>query len=404
MKKIISLLLALSLCLSFVACGETTPEVKEPVDGWVCAWGSAMQQVTDSEKLPQNTSLNENTFRQVIVPTLGGEKLRLTFSNVFGSIPLQIQEVKIAKLVKIGSSEIIPETELSVTFEGATKINIEAGLEAITDEIAMNFNAYEPLAVSVKFGKYIGGAFTGHTFNYQTAWIAEGNQVSAVKFEKPEVSNCAFYLSRMDVWAKAGTTAVVALGDSITEGIGATVDAFSRWPDVLNSLNNQNGITNVSVVNMGIGGQRIEGYNPVSDRIERDLLNIAGVDTCILLLGANDIGMAKEDTSQKIIDAIEEVVKTCKDAGIKIYVGTIMPMKNHDYYTAEHEAIRQAVNAHIRKGEGYDGVIDFDALFQDPADPEKMKEEYNSPWKDYLHPGDAGYKAMADLAYEILNK
>ncbi|MBR5121465.1 MAG: hypothetical protein IKU89_02840, partial [Oscillospiraceae bacterium] len=303
MKKIISLLLALSLCLAFVACGETTPEVKEPVDGWVCAWGSAMQQVTDSEKLPQNTSLNENTFRQVIVPTLGGEKLRLTFSNVFGSIPLQIQEVKIAKLVKIGSSEIIPETELSVTFEGATKINIEAGLEAITDEIAMNFNAYEPLAVSVKFGKYIGGAFTGHTFNYQTAWIAEGNQVSAVKFEKPEVSNCAFYLSRMDVWAKAGTTAVVALGDSITEGIGATVDAFSRWPDVLNSLNNQNGITNVSVVNMGIGGQRIEGYNPVSDRIERDLLNIAGVDTCILLLGTNDIGMAKEDTSQKIIDA-----------------------------------------------------------------------------------------------------
>ena len=197
---------------------------------------------------------------------------------------------------------------------------------------------------------------------------------------------------------------VVALGDSITEGIGATVDAYSRWPDVLNSLNNQNGITNVSVVNMGIGGQRIEGYNPVSDRIERDLLNIAGVDTCILLLGTNDIGMAKEDTSQKIIDAIEEVVKTCKDAGIKIYVGTIMPMKNHDYYTAEHEAIRQAVNAHIRKSEGYDGVIDFDALFQDPADPEKMKAEYNSPWKDYLHPGDAGYKAMADLAYETLNK
>ena len=404
MKKIISLLLALSLCLAFVACGETTPEVKEPVDGWVCAWGSAMQQVTDSEKLPKDTPLNENTFRQVIMPTLGGEKLRLTFSNVFGSIPLQIQEVKIAKLVKIGSSEIIPETELSVTFEGATKINIEAGLEAITDEIAMNFNAYEPLAVTIKFGKYIGGAFTGHTFNYQTAWIAEGNQVSAVKFEKPEVSNCAFYLSRMDVWAKAGTTAVVALGDSITEGIGATVDAFSRWPDVLNSLNNQNGITNVSVVNMGIGGQRIEGYNPVSDRIERDLLNIAGVDTCILLLGTNDIGMAKEDTSQKIIDAIEEVVKTCKDAGIKIYVGTITPMKNHDYYTAEHEAIRQAVNAHIRKGEGYDGVIDFDALFQDPADPEKMKDEYNSPWKDYLHPGDAGYKAMAELAYETLNK
>ncbi len=394
MKKFLSVILAAIVLLALVGCGEKSAE---PVDGWVCAWGSALQK-TDSEKQP-SLELNENTFRTVVMPALGGEKLRLTFSNALGTIPLQIEEVRIAKLANIGSSEILPETDTAVTFEGKTKINIENGLEAVTDEISLSFNAYEPLAVTVKFGKYIGGGAYGHTFNYSTAWVAPGNQVSSTVLENAEVTNCCFYLTRCDVWAEAGTECIVAFGDSITDGIGATVDKYSRWPDVLNSLNAQNGAGNVSVVNMGIGGQMLTGSNPANNRAERDILQVSGVKKCVILLGTNDIGLAKTDNSQEIIDALNEISSLCRAAGIKVYVGTVMPMKNHDYYTAEHEKIRQTVNEYIRTKGDFDGVIDFDNLFKDPADPEKMREEYNSPWKDYLHPGDEGYKAMAELVY-----
>jgi lysophospholipase L1-like esterase len=205
--------------------------------------------------------------------------------------------------------------------------------------------------------------------------------------------------------------AIVAFGDSITDGSRSTPDTNNRWPDHLARRLQAQGIR-MGVLNAGIGGNRVlsettlpagvdvravgAGVNALA-RFEHHVLSLPGVTHVIVLEGINDIGNARENltpTAEDLIAAHKQLIEQAHARGIKIIGATLTPFWGANYYTDAGEAKREAVNEWIRSGKAYDGVIDFDKATRDPGDPKKFLDRFDSC--DYLHPSDAGYKAMGD--------
>ena len=347
--------------------------------------------------MPYEFSLKENTCRQIITPTISGGKLRLRLSNQHGSIPLIIESVHIAKAESLGSSRIDVSTDTAVTFGGEAGITIDTGLTAESDEIAFEATALEPLAITIKFGKFVGSTPSCHATANTTCWIAQGDCVSDEVMPSGQTMSCFYYLAGLDVWAEAGKEVIVCLGDSITDGVGASMDKNAAWPDKLaEHLNGE-----AAVINMGISGDNITGEWGIRSRLDRDVIDLPGVTYCMLMIGINDIGGSQEDITEKITADYKEVVERCHEKGIKVYACTMTPIKGSGYYSELHEKIRAACNDFIKSGKGgFDGVIDMSASVEREDDPIQMKDEYNCPWGDFLHPGDAGYEVMGKLAYD----
>lgn len=398
MKKILLLLLSLAMLLSLASCGDGG-KMPDPAaqDGWYASWGTAAQRAGNDE-IPTTVRLKENTCRQIITPTLSGDKLRLTISNEMGSIPLIIEKMHIADSNGLGSSGINTNTDTAVTFNGEESFTIEIGETVTTDEISFDVKAFSPIAVTTKFGKYIGGDITCHITANTTCWIAEGDHVSDISMPAGQTMGCWYYITGMDVWAEAGTDVIVCLGDSITDGVGASMDKNASWPDKLSELfkGDEKG-----VINMGISGNILSGDWGVKSRLERDVLNVAGAKYCLLMIGINDIGGSSEDITGKLIADYKEIVTRCHEKGIMVYACTMTPIKGSGYYSADHEAIRAACNEFLMSDKGgFDGFVDFSSAIARDDDPEQMKDEYNCPWGDFLHPGDMGYEVMAKLAHD----
>lgn len=407
-KKFIPIFLSfLVLVLPLASCGKKEEPVPVEEDGWICAWGAAME-TADADQLPSNPRLRDNTCRQVIRPTVSGDKITLTFSNEYGEIPLVFESVHIAKLLYAGSPAVDVSTDAVITFGGKEDVTVNAGESVTSDEIEFSFDALELLAVSVKLGSYTGGTVTCHRQANASCWITEGNKASDENLSGFKMMGSFYYLSRMDVWKEAGAKTVVLLGDSITDGVGATENLYAAWPDRLAELMQGDPSTeNISVVNMGISGNSLTGEwdGTAKNRLNRDVLSVSGAKYCVLLIGINDIGAAQSDISEAMIKDYKEIIKQCHENGIKIYAGTLTPVKGNFYYSELHEKIRLAVNEFIMSEDsGFDGVIDFSGALCRDDDPAQMKDEYNSPWGDYLHPGDSGYEKMAKTAYEKLTE
>lgn len=397
MKKILSLIVCAAAVMGIIAsCGTGSVSAPGDVEGWHAAWGAAVQSAGD-DQMPYEFPLKENTCRQIITPTISGGKIRLRLSNQYGPIPLVIESVHIAKANSLGSSKIDVSTDTSVTFGGESGITIDSGLTAESDEISFEATALEPLAVTIKFGKFVGSTPSCHGTANSTCWIAEGDCVSDEVMPSGQTMGCFYYLAGLDVWADAGTEVIVCLGDSITDGVGAGMDKNAPWPDKLaEHLNGE-----AAVINMGISGDNITGDWGIRSRLDRDVIDLPGVTCCILMIGINDIGGSQEDITEKITADYKEVVRRCHEKGIKIYACTMTPIKGSGYYSELHENIRTACNDFIKSGKGgFDGFIDMSAIVEREDDPTQMKDEYNCSWGDFLHPGDAGYEVMGRLAYE----
>jgi lysophospholipase L1-like esterase len=208
-----------------------------------------------------------------------------------------------------------------------------------------------------------------------------------------------FLLARVEVTAPANAAAVVAFGDSITDGARSTVDTNNRWPDHLARRLAAAGRP-VAVLNAGISGNRVlsdgAGVSALA-RFDKDVLLQTGVTHVVVMEGINDIGLARNNPSPSAADIIaghKQLIERARARGLKVYGATLTPFEGAAYYSPEGEAKRQAVNEWIRTGRAYDAVIDFDAVTRDPAAPTKFLPAYDSG--DHLHPGDAGYKAMGD--------
>lgn len=405
MKKVISVLLCVSILFSLTGCGSKRVKI-EPVDGWYATWAAAAM-TAEFEQVPRTPSLRGNTCRQQIKTSIGGDKIRLTFSNEYGSESMTMDSVHIAHLVSAGDPTIDVSTDTVVTFGGSESVTVPAGKTVTSDEISFSFDSLDILAVTTKFGMNVPSFPTCHREADCTTWIVEGDHVSDESFSAMELMSSWYYLSRLDTWAVAGTEVVVCFGDSITDGACSTYNGFNSWPDNLSAhMQKDPNTRNISVVNTAIAGNAVFGGagDAAKDRFERDVLNIPGVHHVIILIGINDIPAAQYDTSQEIIDEYKAMIKACHARGISIYAGTITPFEgNTMYYSELHEKIRQNINKFIVSPDsGFDGFVDFANVLCYTEKPSRMQSIYDCG--DALHPNANGYDVMGKAANEMLRE
>lgn len=363
---------------------------------WIATWGSS-QLTASGDTLPPSPGLEGNTYRQAVRVSVGGDFLRLTFSNEYGEKPLEIKAVHIAQLRNAGLSEIDTATDTIVTFGGNTAITIPAGETVQSDLTAFSFASLEQIAVTTEFG-VVPVSITSHTASRSTNWLLEGSHVTDTDMTGAATATSWYFLSELEVLADASSRVVVCFGDSITDGYGSVTDRFSRWTDKLaEALQSNEATQEIAVVNRGIGGNSIWGGNGPSGvkRFERDVLNTAGAAYCIFLIGVNDIGYASSDTSASIIAQLTAWVKQCHENGILAYGGSILPFEGNSYYTELHDDIRKKVNSWMLSEDSpFDEVIDFAGAIANPENSSKMLAVYAN---DYLHPNVAGYEFMGNM-------
>lgn len=402
-KKIITAAICAAVCLGSTGC-ERRGKI-EPVDGWYCTWLAATLD-SEAEQVPRTPALNGNTCRQQFRCSIGGDKIRLTFSNEYGDRDLEIDSVHLAKLVSAGNPEIYPETDTAVTFGGSESAVIPAGEVLTSDEIAFSFESLDFIAVTSKFGDSVPAFPTCHREADCTTWITEGDCVSDVSFSSVELMWSYYFLCRADVWATAGTETLVCFGDSITDGACSDFNGFNSWPDNLSkSLQTDPATKHISVVNAAIAGNALMsgGWGPTGiDRFERDVLEIPGVHHVIILLGTNDIPGAQYDNSEDFINAYKQMIKACHERGISVYGGTITPFGNSEmWYSELHEKIRTEINEWIMSEDsGFDGFIDFAGVTCYTEDLKTLQTVYDSG--DGLHPNSNGYDVMGKAAAEVM--
>ncbi|HZP07203.1 MAG TPA: SGNH/GDSL hydrolase family protein [Terracidiphilus sp.] len=341
------------------------------------------------------------TLREIVHISNGGSQIRVRFTNEFGSDPLTINDAHVA--VSAGGAAIKDGTDHPVTFGGASSIRIAPGAAVYSDPVSLAVQPLSDIAISFYLPNQIMRAETYHAFADQDNFIADGDVAGASSLPQPTTTTSWYFVDGVDVPAADGSRAIVTLGDSITDGAHSTLNGNLRWPNVLaNRLKQEHGMENVSVLNEGIGGNRVlnEGAGPSAlTRLDRDVLAQDGAKYVIVLESINDIGhlartAGPEDdiTAQQLEFALKQIVDTAHEHGIKAFGATLTPYGGAGYYSDKGEQIREDVNNWIRTSGTFDGVIDFDQITRDPQKPTWFNPAYDSG--DHLHPGDEGYKAM----------
>jgi lysophospholipase L1-like esterase len=351
---------------------------------------------------PPVRNFSNQTLRLIVHTSSGGDRIRVVLSNAFGTAPLVVGAANVALREK--DSAIVSRSGRPLKFSGSASTTVPSGAIIISDPVDLALPPTSDLVVDL----YVpgdtaasGSAVTMHTGANQTSYVSStGNYAGADMFPVATTTGSWFVLSRIEVAAPAAAGAIVALGDSITDGTRSTVNTNHRWPDLLaKRLAGANG-PRMAVMNAGIAGNRVlldnAGPNALA-RFDRDVLSQTGVTHVIVMEGINDIGQGRANplpSAADLIGAHRQLILRAHARGLKIYGATLTPFEGAAYFTAEGEAKRTALNEWIRSGKEYDGVIDFDAAVRDPNQPTKFLAQYQSG--DNLHPSDAGYQAMAD--------
>lgn len=395
-------ILALAGALVLATAGSSAAERRGP---WVSAWSTAV--VAAEPDKPPPFPQGPFVLRQVVRLTAGGPRVRLRLSNAFGTAPLRIDAAHAALSTARASAAIVAGSDRKVTFDGRDGVTIPAGAVYLSDPIALPAKALDRLAVSLQLPAP-PNLSTQHRASRTTSYLAAGAAPDAA--DLPGATKTVQWLQLAGIEVEnAKVNAIATFGDSITDGAGTAVDVDERWPDVLaERLQADPKTRGLSVINAGIGGNRLlsDGNSPSGlARLDRDVLTHAGVTTLIMLIGVNDIGNLSREgpvtpekrqaVVQGLIAGYRQVIERAHGLGIRVIGATILPFSGTKVYRsdADADADRQAVNQWIRTSGAFDAVIDFDAVTRDPADPARLKAEYDSG--DQLHPSPAGYRAMA---------
>ena len=370
-------------------------------DNWVGTWAASPQiQIpgTTPIALPAGT-----TVRQIVRTSIGGSQVRVRLSNEIGTQPLVVGSARIA--LRSTGSGIVAGSDRPLTFGGRSSIVIPPGAPAISDPVRLDVPALSDLAVSL----HLPDAVTATTFHgvaLQTNYVAPAgaDQTAALAFPAGTTLQSWVFLTGVSVAAPPRAAAIVALGDSITDGVQSTADANRRWTDVLaRRLRAQPDADDLGVLNQGINGDRLlsEGnFAPTaSKRFDRDVIAAAGARYVTVLIGINDIGhSALGDgptlTPPDLIAGYRQLIARAHEKGLAVYGATLTPIGGARYDIANAQELREAVNAWIRDSGEFDAVIDFDRVTRDPAQPGRLLPLYDSG--DHLHPSDAGYLAMGE--------
>jgi lysophospholipase L1-like esterase len=346
--------------------------------------------------------VNNQTLRQIVHTSIGGSKVRVVLSNAFGAAPVQIGGASIA--LRDRESSIQPATSKTLLFAGAPTATILAGATLVSDPVDLTLAPLSDVAIDLFVPGDLGvspSPVTTHNGASQTNYISEpGNHVGEATLTAALRPGAWFLVGRVEVMAPTNTLAVVAFGDSITDGARSTSDLNTRWPDELARRLAARKGPGVAVLNAGISGNRVLGDGAgisALARFDKDVLMQTGVTHVVVMEGINDIGIARSNPTPSAADLIaghKQLIERAHARGLKIYGATLTPYEGAAYFSPEGEAKRQALNEWIRTSGAYDGVVDFDKATRDPAAPTKFLPAHDSG--DHLHPGDAGYKAMGE--------
>ncbi|KAF4447053.1 hypothetical protein F53441_9352 [Fusarium austroafricanum] len=388
-------------CLAFS--GSALPNGRH----WVGTWACMPQEVEPANLAPAPfggpdlaAQFANTTIRQTFHMSIGADKIRVRFSNVFGKTDMPITAASIALPAggKAGVGQIDIKTSKQLKFKGKKSISVPAGQIAYSDPIDFKVTPLSNLALSVYSEKgQAGNKITGHPGSRTTSWMQKGNHVNAASVSQGSTKHW-YFANGVDSWAPQDHFAVVLLGDSITDGRGSTDDTNDRWSDALAANLQASGLRNVAVNNMAAGGNAIlsGGLGPILlNRYKRDALEQPGAKFVLVFEGVNDIGPSATDeaTQKKIKDgliaAYKQIAKDCKNAGMTTIGATITQMLGNQYYAPEREVTRVAINEFILNNETYDHTVDFASWI---GKGDKLLSQYDSG--DGLHPNPAAYKLM----------
>ncbi|KVE36586.1 SGNH/GDSL hydrolase family protein [Burkholderia sp. TSV86] len=378
---------------------------------WVSAWATALEPIPDnSQAIFPTPDVGGRTFRQIVYPTLSGRAVRIRVSNAYSNAPLVIRALRIGQ--SAGGAALAANSSVAATFGGATEVTLSPGQELDTDPIPYAVKAGVPYALSL----YLGDQ------QKMTVWHGVSNQVNYVSDVGDHTGDTAADAYQNGITHYAWMTelavqkhlpfasTVAAIGDSLTDSEGSSVNLNRRWTDAFAARLAKVGAREIGVLNLGLTGNRLLNDSvcygtAVENRFERDVLAHPGVKVVILQAGDNDIGFAaaqpqpgldclaphKQGDFQSLVDGYQRIIAVAHQHGISVIGATLAPAL---LSPAPLEQTRQQVNTWIRTSGAFDGIADFDAALRDPANPSVIQARYLS--SDGLHPNDAGYAAVAN--------
>ncbi|MCE4945871.1 SGNH/GDSL hydrolase family protein [Streptomyces sp. VTCC 41912] len=368
---------------------------------WVGTWSAA---AASAEPGTQD-GYGQMSIRNVVHTSVGGSSARIQLSNLYGTRPLAISHASLALSAGSGGPIATAGTMRRITFDGKPSVTLPAGGEITSDPVRLAVPGNADLLVTT-YSPAPSGPATYHPYARQTSYLARGDRTEdPAGTAYTEQSPYWRYLTGVDVFSTQAHGAVVAIGDSITDGITSTPGANHRWTDFLaDRLRNEPGAPRYGVLNAGISGNRLltdsNRLSPTNgpsllSRLDRDALSRTGVKAVVVEIGVNDLFKApRQLDAQKIVAGMREVVRRAHAHGLRVTGSTLTPFGGHRGYSRQLNAVREQVNHVIRSGTVYDEVVDFDRTLRDPAHPLRLRPAYDSG--DHLHPSDTGYRAMAD--------
>lgn len=408
----------LSFCLCSFGADQKTPHGSG--EHWVATWATAQAlapvaplgappprpaaapaRPSPIGQIPE--TFRNQTVRMVVRTSIGGRRARVQLSNALGNPALTVGTAHIA--IREKDAAVVPASDRALTFGGRASLVIPPGALVVSDPVDLDVPKFTDLAISLYLPEDTGPP-TVHPLGLHTTYIASGDVTANATLNPSATTTAYFWLSGVDVLAHSPASAIVAFGDSITDGFATTVNKNQAWPTLLATRLASNKATGtLGVLNLGISGNRVlrdvAGTNALA-RFDRDVLARPGVHWMVLLEGINDITfsaipgipLGQAVTAEDLIWGYRQIIERAHLHGIKVAGATIMPVEDVPTYTESGESVRQAVNQWIRTGGVFDAVIDFDALTRDPANPKRLRAEFDSG--DHVHPNDAGNQAMAD--------
>ena len=356
---------------------------------WVGTWAVAMQH--------GGGTLRGRTVRQIVRTSIGGPVARVRLSNVYGTSPLTVRAVRLAR--PAGGSAVEAGTDRPVTFGGADSVTIAAGGSAASDPAEFDVPALSSVAVSF-FLPDAAGPATVHSLAGRNNYVLTGEHTAAATLPGARATSSYFFLAGLDVHDPNATGALVAFGASITDGYHSTFGADRRWPDLLAGRLRDSGRT-VGVLNAGISGNKLlrdsdsAGESALA-RFERDVLAQPGVRWVIISDDPlNDLGEPDPPSAERLITGLRQLVDRARAAGLRVFCSTLTPFQGAGYWSEHGERARAAINEYIRGAGHCDAVVDQDAATRDPVAPDRYRADLDSG--DHLHPNDLGMRAIADV-------
>jgi lysophospholipase L1-like esterase len=401
-------------------------------DKWVTSWAASAHGPYPSGNASAQPDLRlafptlangarDQTFRLMLLPDLWGKRVRVRFTNAFGTRPVTFDGVYAGLALSGGA--VVKGTNRALRFGGNGSVTIAPGETVWSDAVDLPFvkdvaeMSGRRMAVSFHVGGE-SGPMTWHAKALTTSYVSRPGAGSRGEAEDesafPFTTTSWYFVDALDVMAPADTKVVVAFGDSITDGTASTLNGDDRWPNALARRLHARYGNRVVVVNAGIGGNRVSGpaeywaAQPfaggpsVLARLDRDVLSLSGVTTVIWLEGINDFAKAVNAPVEQVSAAMQEGVARMKTKGVRVIGATVvsaLASTNAAHGSVEEDGKRRDLNEWIRGSGVFDEVADFDKATLDPATgqlrAEFVPDSTTGGAGDRLHPNRAGYMAMA---------